>query len=260
MLIDTHCHLDPKAYGGWQEIDGVVERAHAQGIDTMISIGAGYGAESADRVMTLIERHQRVYGTVGIHPHDASCWSAEIERQLHSWAEHPKVLAIGEMGLDFHYTLSTPAEQRRAFSAQIELARHCQLPIVIHDRDSNGEVFKILSEAKAFDVGVLYHCFCGDVDEMIRITEAGGYISIPGIVTFKNAQQMRDVARLAPLDRILIETDSPFLTPVPHRGKRNEPQFVRYVAQQLAAEKECGIEMIATATTRNAQRFFGLPA
>ena len=258
QLIDTHCHLDPKAYGGWDEIDAVIQRAHDLGVGTMISIGSGYGVDSAARVMELIERHNTVYGTIGIHPHDASTWSSTVEQQLYDWARHPKILAIGEMGLDFFYTKSTPKAQRQAFISQIELARALDLPIIIHDRDSEGEVFEILKANSAFDVGVLYHCFCGTVDEMRHITEMGGYISIPGIVTFKNGHQMRDVVKAAPLERLLIETDAPFLTPVPHRGKRNEPQYVRFVAEQMASLKSCSFDEIAKATTLNARRFFSI--
>ena len=159
MLIDTHCHLDIKAYGTWEAIDDVIERAHAHGIHTMISIGSGYGADSAERVLQLVNRQESVFGTVGIHPHDASDWSPEIEESLLLWAQDPKVLALGEMGLDFHYNLSPPDVQRKVFTAQVRLAHQCQLPVVIHDRDSNGEVFQILSNLSAFEQGVLYHCF-----------------------------------------------------------------------------------------------------
>ena len=258
MLIDTHCHLDIKAYGSWEAIDEVVQRAHEHGVAKMVSIGSGYGAESAERVMHLIKRQKTVYGTVGIHPHDASCWTQEIEDALRFWAESPKVLALGEMGLDFHYNMSPPEKQREAFTAQVRLAHECQLPVVIHDRDSDGEVYEILSAHKGFDVGVLYHCFCGTVEEMENIVAAGGYISIPGIVTFKNAGQMREVVKEVPIDRLLIETDSPFLTPVPFRGKQNEPQFVRLVAEKIATIKGMSVEEVAANTTQNATRFFGL--
>lgn len=258
MYIDSHCHLDPQAYGSWEEIDAVVDRAHSHGVRQMVAIGSGYGAESAQRVMTLIDRHPSIFAAVGIHPHDASHWTPTIANQLRGHAKHHKVKAIGEMGLDFFYNNSPEQIQRNAFVEQIRLALEIQKPIVIHDRDSNGEVFEILAEHAAFQNGVLYHCFCGSVDELDTIISAGGYISLPGIITFKNGQQMRDVAKFVPLDRLLIETDSPFLTPVPHRGKRNEPQFVRYVAQQIAKERNCSVSVIAKETTQNARHFFRL--
>jgi TatD DNase family protein len=259
LLIDSHCHLDPQAFGSWNEIDAVITRARNAGVEILISIGSGYGIESAQRVMKLIENYDDIYAVVGIHPHDSKGWTEKSAEELRLYCQHSKVVAVGEMGLDYHYNFSTPEAQRKAFREQLRLARTLNLPVVIHDRDSNGEVLEILQDEDAFEHGVLFHCFCGGVVEMESIIKLGGYISLPGIVTFKNGQQMREVAKKVPIENLLIETDSPFLTPVPHRGKRNEPQYVEFVAEAIALEKDCSKKEIQNATSTNAIRFFNLP-
>lgn len=259
LLIDSHCHLDPQAFGSWDEIDAVITRARGAGVEVLISIGSGYGIESANRVMKLIENYEDIYAVVGIHPHDSKGWTETTAEELRRYSQHSKVIAVGEMGLDYHYNFSSPEAQRRVFRDQLKIAKSLSLPVVIHDRDSNGEVLEILQEEEAFEHGVLFHCFCGGVEEMDSIIKLGGYISLPGIVTFKNGQRMREVAKQVPLEKLLIETDSPFLTPVPHRGKRNEPQYVAFVAAAIALEKDCSKEEIQNATARNAIRFFNLP-
>lgn len=260
-FFDSHCHLDVDAFVDEAGVDAAVDRARAAGVVRMITIGSGYGADSLRRAAAVAERHEGVWATVGVHPHDASGWSAEIDAALRDLARHPKVVALGEMGLDFHYDNSPRDAQREVFRLQLRMALELDMPIVIHDRSSEGETLRILCEERAFDgAGVLYHCFTGNVAEMHEITALGGLVSIPGIVTFKNAQIMRDVARAVAEDRYLIETDSPFLTPVPFRGTRNEPSRVPLVAAAVANVRGQTVSEVAHISASNATRFFRLPA
>lgn len=258
MYTDSHCHLDPDVFGGDAGVDAVVARAREAGVSTLVTIGAGYGAPGAEAAVRVAERHPDVWCTVGLHPHDAKLWDDALRGRLMALARHPRCVAFGEMGLDFHYDLSPRDVQRRVLRAQVAAALEAGRPIVIHDRESDGETFAILQEEGAFGGGVLFHCFTGDVPAMERIVAEGGYISIPGIVTFKNAGPMRDVAREAPLDRLLVETDSPYLTPVPYRGKRNEPARVVLVADFVAGLRQMDPVELARVTTDNARRFYGI--
>jgi TatD DNase family protein len=255
-LFDSHCHLegdDPA------QVDATVARALAAGVGRMVHIGSGYGPGSGRRALAVAERHPEVWASIGVHPHDAqhfdpSAWD-EMAAEL---AEHPRVVAFGEMGLDFHYDHSPRDLQRAALRHQLRSALAHHMPIIIHDRESRGEVYAILQEEGAFRVPVVWHCFTGTVADMEQITAAGGLVSIPGIVTYKTAGGMRQVAAATPLDRLLIETDSPFLAPIPHRGRRNEPAHVGLVARAVAAERGMSAEDLIAATWANANRFFGL--
>jgi len=258
MYTDSHCHLDPDVYGGDAGVDAVVDRARDAGVGTMVTIGSGYGAPCAEAAVRVAERHPDVWCTVGLHPHDAKLWDDALRARLMELARHPRCVAFGEMGLDFHYYLSPRNVQRRVLRAQIAAALEVGRPIVIHDRESDGETLAILQEEGAFGGGVLFHCFTGDVALMERIVADGGYISIPGIVTFKNAGSMREVARQVPLDRLLVETDSPFLTPVPHRGTQNEPARVVLVADFVAGLRDLDRAELARVTSANARRFYGV--
>lgn len=260
MWTDTHCHLDPETYGGDEGVDDVVARAHAAGVTTLVTIGAGYGDGTIGRARAVASRHERVWFTAGLHPHDASQWRPAVAAAIREAAADPKCMAIGEMGLDFHYDNSPRDLQRRCLREQIRLARELDLPIVIHDRDTDGETLAILDDEAAFGGRVLYHCYSSGVDHMREITARGGWISIPGIVTFKKAGEMRDVAAAVPDDRLLVETDSPFLTPAPHRGKRNEPANVVFTGTKVAALRGVSPEALAELTSRNAATFYGLPA
>lgn len=258
MLIDSHCHLDPGVYGGDDGVDEVVARARAAGVDRMITIGSGYGFESAERAIAVARRHPGVVrAAVGLHPHDAKLATDDRLAELFALAASPEVLALGEMGLDFHYDSSPRDQQRSVFREQLRVARARGRPVIIHDRDSAGETLAILDEERAFESGVLYHCYTGDVAYMEAIVARGGYISIPGIVTFKNGETMRAVAARAPADRILLETDSPFLTPIPYRGRRNEPAYVSFVAAKVAEVRGEEPAALADRAARNTVRFFG---
>jgi len=257
MLIDSHCHLDPTVYGGDAGVDDAVARARAAGVERMVTIGSGYGFESAARALAVARRHPMcVRASVGLHPHDAKLATDDSLAALCAMAEAPEVLALGEMGLDYHYDSSPRDEQRHVFRAQLRAARASKLPVIIHDRESAGETLAILDDEAAWETGVLYHCYTGDVAAMEEIVARGGYISIPGIVTFKNGEVMRAVAARAPADRILLETDSPFLTPIPFRGRRNEPAYVTYVAQKVAEVRGVDAAALADQAGENTRRFF----
>ncbi len=259
MYTDSHCHLDPKTWGGDAEVDAVVQRAFDAGVDRMITIGSGYGADSGPRAHAVASRHERVWFAAGIHPHDASDWGPEAKAMIEACAQSPSFVAVGEMGLDFYYDNSPRDVQRACLREQAQLALRLAKPIIVHDRDSEGETLEVLKAEGAFDgAGVLWHCFTGDVPYMQQIVDAGGFISIPGIVTFKKAQTMRDVAAAVPADRFLIETDSPFLTPVPFRGKKNEPARVVHVAQKVAEVRGMTVEAVAALTNENTTSFFRL--
>ena len=259
-MIDSHCHLDISMYGSEIEIDAVLERARLAKIDHFITIGSGSGIEGSKRAIQLSQKHCDVSATVGIHPLEATMDIQHIDA-YRSLLNNPNVVACGEMGLDFFRNPIPPNVQRECFRLQIQSAKEKQLPIIIHDRESKGEVFSILRSERAFESNhVLYHCFTSSVAHMHEIVEHGGYISIPGIVTFKNAQVMQQVALEVPLERLLIETDSPFLTPTPHRGKRNEPCYLVHTAQYISNLRNITIEELIFHTDRNTRLIFSLPS
>lgn len=258
MWTDTHCHLDPDTYGSDAAVDDVIARARAAGVSRMVTIGSGYGPACIAHAREVAARHDDVWFTAGLHPHDASHWDAALAAAIREAAQDPRCVAVGEMGLDFHYDESPRDAQRACLREQIALALALGLPIVIHDRESDGETLRILDAEGAFAGRVLYHCYTGGVAHMREIVARGGYVSIPGIVTFKTAGEMVDVAAAVPDDRLLVETDSPFLTPVPHRGKRNEPAFVALTGTKVAELRGTSPDALARLTTHNALRFYGL--
>jgi TatD DNase family protein len=261
-LIDTHAHLDSHKFDTDRE--AVLDRAKEAGVDALISVGADLA--SSQRAVALAEGHDAIYATVGIHPHEAKTLDGEALAELRELAQRPKVVAVGEIGLDFYRDLSPRNVQRRAFQAQLGWAAKLGRPVVIHDRDAHSEVLEILADwagglrHSPLDgrLGVL-HTFSGDLAMAERAIELGFYISISGPVTYQNARQLPDIVRALPLDRLLVETDCPYLAPHPNRGKRNEPAFVQWVAKRIAELRNSSFDEVATATTANAQRLFDLP-
>jgi TatD DNase family protein len=254
--------LDAEALASVGTVAEFIERAQAVGVSRFITVGSGWGAESAERAVAIAHAHPDcVWATVGVHPHDASQYDDEVEARLRVLAGDSRVVALGEMGLDFYYDHSDRLVQREVFRSQIRLALALDLPIVIHDRDSQGETFRILCEENAFDGdgAVLFHCFAGDVGAMKAIVDKGGWISLSGIVTFKNATQMHDVARETPGDRLLVETDAPYLAPVPWRGRTNEPRNVVYTLAHIAGLRDQPIDTLAQQTAQNTATVFRLP-
>jgi TatD DNase family protein len=255
MLIDTHTHLDDARYN--DDRDAMIARAREAGVEAFVTIGCDLGTSRA--AVSLAERYPFVYASIGVHPHEAKHIQDDWYDEFRRLAKNKKVVAYGEIGLDYHYNHSSPKEQRDRFREQIQLARELSLPVIIHTREAQEDTIGILKEEKASDVGGVLHCFSGDAWLARQALDLGFYLSFSGIVTFQNAAMLREIAKHTPLDHLLIETDCPYLAPVPHRGKRNEPAFVAHVAQQLAAVhlgEADAIERIGQATTANAKRLF----
>lgn len=253
MLIDTHTHLDDARYEA--DRDRVIARAHDAGVDRMITIGCDLATSRA--AVSLAERYPFVYASVGVHPHEVKHIAEGWYDGLRGLAEHEKVVAYGEIGLDYHYNHSSPADQRTRFREQLQLARELRLPVVIHTREAQEDTIRILKDEWPPEGGGVFHCFSGDAWLAKDALELGFYVSFSGILTFQNAGMLRDIAKTVPMDRLLIETDCPYLTPVPHRGKRNEPGYVRHVAQTLGEIlPDLNVETIAEITAANARRLF----
>ncbi len=263
MLIDTHCHLTFDAFA--HDLDGVLQRAMEADVTRMVTIATqprdAYLA--ADRLGT----RANVFFAAGIHPHEAARADRDMLDALaaiHHGRElagiNDRLVAVGETGLDFHYDFATPQQQETVFRFQLELACAVGRPVVIHAREAEARVCDILAEYPALSDRVVFHCFSGSAEVATRILEMGLWLSFTGVVTFRNAEALRQVARSAPADRIMIETDAPYMTPEPHRKVRpNEPRFVSEIAAQLAALRGVSLEEFARQTTRNAERFFKLP-
>lgn len=254
MLFDTHTHLNDETL--FPEAGSLIERARAEGVARFAV--PGYDRASCERALELSERFADVYAIVGFHPNDALAVSDRDLADLAEWCALPKVVAVGEIGLDYHYDTVPKDAQRRMFVEQIGIARTCALPIVIHNREAHADVLDVLRETQAAGTGGVLHCFSGGVDMMRECIRMNFYIGLDGPVTYKNARKPLEVARAVPLDRLLIETDAPWLTPAPHRGKRNEPAYVRLVAQRIAAERGMDFDQLAAATWENANRLFRL--
>jgi TatD DNase family protein len=256
MLIDSHCHLDNPQFD--PDRDAVIERALAAGVDRMVAIGTGEGPPDLEAGVRLADRYECFYATVGIHPHDASKSSPEILKQMAALLQHPKVIALGEIGLDYHYDHSPRDVQREVFLKQMRIAQDAGKPIVIHTREAWDDTLALLEEHwKPTGLPGIMHCFSGTAAEAERCVALGFYLSFGGIVTFPKAVELQEAARLAPADRILVETDAPYLAPVPKRGKRNEPAFMVETAAKLAALRGVSLEQIAATTTANFTRFAG---
>lgn len=257
-LTDSHCHIDGDAFDG--DRDAVVERARAAGVELMLCIGTGdpHNGEIARAVETA-EKYDGVYASVGVHPHDAKLYDHAAEENLVKLVKNSKkVIAWGEIGLDYYYDHSPRDVQREAFIRQIRTARELGLPIIIHSRDADDETVEILTEACSWDGfrGIM-HCFGGTAPMAEDLMKLGFMISFAGNVTFKKAENLRDAARVVPIDRLLIETDCPFLTPIPFRGKRNEPMYVAETARFLGEFYGIAAETLAEKTTENFRKFFG---
>ena len=242
-LVDSHCHLDDEKFDADRE--QVMERALAAGVETMMAIGTGGELDVAIR---QAERYPFIYATIGVHPHDASKATEETYAQLRDLSQHPKVLAIGEIGLDYHYDFSPRDVQRAVFERQIEIATLAGKPIVIHTREAWEDT---IAQVTSLPHGGIMHCFTGDEAQARQALALGFHLSFGGVLTFPKAESVREAARITPDDRLLIETDCPYLAPVPYRGKRNEPAFVVETARRLAAVRGTTIDAIADVTSRN---------
>jgi TatD DNase family protein len=253
-LFDTHVHLDSTDYDADRE--EIIERAHSAGVSRFVSIGAGYGSESAKRAIAIAASHPRIWASAGIHPHDAAN-PLEPEKLL-ELASNARVVAIGETGLDFHYDFAPRKEQEGWFQAQIEIAKKLKKPLIIHSREAGPECLQILTDSHASEVGGVFHCYSEDAAFARKLRDINFMISIPGTVTFKKAEGVRATVKDTPLEQIMLETDGPFMAPTPYRGKRCESAFMVETAKVVAALKDISLEELAKVTTQNALRFFKL--
>jgi len=257
-VIDSHCHLDSEEFEGDRE--EVIERALAAGVEQMVAIGTGDGPPDLEAGVCLAEKHPAILATVGVHPHDAAKADDNVFMRLRDLLRHPKVIALGEIGLDNHYDFAPRDRQRAVFIEQMQIAREASKPIVIHTREAWDDTFALLEEhwRPAGLPGIL-HCFSGSPGDAQRALALGLYLSFGGLVTFPKAIGVQTAAIEAPLERLLVETDAPYLAPVPHRGRRNEPAFVVETTRKLAALRGDSFERIAAATVNNFRRLC-LPA
>ncbi len=254
-LIDTHCHLDMLAYS--DDLAAVLENARTGGVRAVITIGIDL--ESSEEAIALASRHAMVQATVGIHPHDVGNIDMGDLEDIESLIEHGsgKIVGYGEIGLDYVKRYCDPEVQKKLFAAQLGIAKNHKLPVVIHDREAHDDILRILKEHGPFDNGGVMHCFSGDMEFARKTMDLGFHISIPGIVTFKNASALREVAMKIPLEAMILETDGPFLAPDPYRGKRNEPLYTLYTADCIAGLRNIELEELADRTTANALDLFG---
>lgn len=254
MLFDTHVHLNAQQFN--DDLEEVIDRAQAEGVTKMVVVG--FDRPTITKAMELCERYEFLYASVGWHPVDAIDMTTEDLEWLRELSAHPKVVALGEMGLDYHWDKSPKDVQQEVFRKQIQLAKEVKLPIIIHNREATRDVVQILKEEGAEEVGGIMHCFSGSAETAMECVKLNFYISLGGPVTFKNAKKPKEVAETVPLERLLIETDCPYLAPHPYRGKRNEPGYVKLVAKQIAEIKDLTYEEVAKATTENAKKLFDI--
>lgn len=253
MLFDSHAHIDDKRFKDDRE--ETIARAAAAGLVGILNAGADMF--SSARAVELAQKHPTVWASVGIHPHDAKDAREEDYDKMRAWCALPKVVAVGEIGLDYHYDLSPREVQRAVFVRQLALAREVGKPVIIHNREAHADTLAIVREEGKGLTGV-FHCFSGSVETAREVLKLGFYLSVAGPVTFQNAQKLHEVVRAVPFDRLLIETDSPYLTPEPYRGRRNEPAYVKHVAGKVAELRGMDVEALAAATTENTKRLFGI--
>ena len=258
MFTDSHAHIDGPEFDADRE--EIIERARAAGVSVILNVGTGDPHSGAfERAVELGKKYESVYTAIGTHPHDARFYDDKAEDRIKTLVESERVIAWGEIGLDFHYDNSPRDVQIEVFTRQLHAARECDLPVVIHTREAESETIEILESAySGADRRGIFHCFSGSMELAQRAVELGFLISFSGIVTFKKADELRAVAKQVPRDRLLIETDCPYLSPIPHRGKRNEPAYVIEVARCLAGLHGVELEEMARITSENFKRFFRL--
>lgn len=254
LLFDTHVHLNADQFQ--EDIDEVIARAKEAGVERMVVVG--FDRLTINRAMELVEKYDFLFASVGWHPVDAIDMTDEDFIWLEELTKHEKVVALGEMGLDYYWDKSPKEVQKEVFRKQIQLAKKVKLPIIIHNREATADIVEILKEEGAEEVGGVMHCFSGSPEIALECIKMNFYISLGGPVTFKNAKKPKEVAAVVPLDRLLIETDCPYLAPHPYRGKRNEPSYVKLVAEKIAEIKNVSYEEVAKQTTENAKKLFDI--
>ncbi|MBZ0200068.1 MAG: YchF/TatD family DNA exonuclease [Ignavibacteriaceae bacterium] len=254
MFVDTHAHL---FYNNFEDdLFEVVKRAREAGVDYMLVPATDL--KTAQQVIELCERYDFIYGAVGVHPHDSKEWDDSFIQTVEELAKHPKIVAIGEIGLDYFYDFSPKEKQIKAFKDQIELALKLNLPVIIHNRDSDTDMMEIIKSYAGSGLRAQFHCYNASLEDARALVAMHHYISFTGNITFKKFDSLREIAAAIPLENIMIETDSPFMTPVPYRGKRNEPAYVKYVAEKLAELHKISVEEVGRITSLNAFKMFGI--
>lgn len=256
MLFDSHTHLNAEQFD--DDIPETVQKAKEYDVSRMAVVG--FDTKTIDKSLALSKEYDQIFSIIGWHPTESYSYNDEIEEKLYHQLQLPKVVAMGEMGLDYHWPDSTKEEQFEAFRRQIRIAKELKLPVSIHNREATEDVYKVLKEEHIEDIGGIMHSFGEDTDWMERFLDLGMHISLSGVVTFKNAPEVREVAKAVPFDKLLIETDAPYLAPVPYRGKRNEPAYVKFVAEEVAKQRGISYEEVGKQTMSNANKLFGLKA
>ncbi len=251
-MIDSHCHLDHEPL--FNDIENIIKRSKEAGIEKLLTICTTF--KSYERIKQLVKKDEIIYGTYGIHPHEAKNDKVTSKIIIDQITKNKKIIGIGETGLDFYYNLSDKADQIKSFEEHIEAAISLNIPLIIHSRNAEDDTFKILNKYKKDNLKILMHCFTGSKKFAMKLIDLNAYFSASGIITFKNSVDLQETFRFLPLDKILIETDSPYLAPVPNRGKKNEPSFVRYTAEKMATIKDITTENLVKATTDNFNNLF----
>ena len=255
-LFDSHAHLDFRDFE--RDREEVIARAHDAGVKYIVTVGSGDGLKSMDRALAIAEAHDNVWATVGVHPHDAKLMNDDVLLRMRELARRDKVVAIGEIGLDFAKMHSPRPVQLKWYRAQLALARELELPVVIHDREAHGEIMSGLNDVGVSAAGGIMHCYSGSADMVRELVKKNFYISFSGTVTYPNAKNLHRAGVVTPPDRILLETDCPFLAPQPHRGQRNEPAYVKDTAAALAGLRRVPLEQLAADATRNTFTAFNI--
>lgn len=251
-MIDTHSHINFDEYK--ENFDSFLKEIKDNEVEAVII--PGVEPSTFDEIVSLCEKHEMIYGAIGIHPSEFKTFNENSKKRIYELLKHKKIVAIGEIGLDYHYGADSKEEQKELLEQQLTIAQELQVPVIIHDRESHEDVFEILKEYNLKNV--IFHCFSGNAKFAQKCINMGYYIAIGGVVTFKNAKDLKEVAKIIPLDKLLLETDAPYLAPVPFRGKLNTPAHLKYIAQEIANLKNINIEEIKIQTTLNAKQVFGL--
>lgn len=252
--IDSHAHLNDEAFK--LDVEQVIENALEAGVEAILV--PGFDLASSIKAVELAEEHRMIWAAVGVHPHDAKTWDRTVVAQLEQLLTEAKVVAVGEIGLDYHYNYSGKEEQLKAFIEQINIAKSCQKPIIIHNREAHHDTFETLSRERVGVAGGVMHCFSGSEEMAAQFAQLGLYISFAGTLTFSKANKLRKTAAGVPMDRLLVETDSPYLAPHPFRGRRNEPAYVRLVGEKLAEVKKTSVADVMAMTVNNTKALFGI--
>jgi len=252
MFIDSHCHLEMESFD--KDREEVIKRCIQEGLVYILTVGTE--VRYFKKVIEILNKHPSIYGAIGIHPHNGKDYNNSLAEKIRPYLNHKKIVAYGEIGLDFFKNYSPRDSQIKAFTGQLELAKKASLPIIVHSRNAKEETLKILNEMYSNIIGGVIHCFSYDLDMAKKVLDMGFYISIPGTITYSNTQKLIDVVRYTPVDRLLAETDAPFLTPSPYRGKRNEPWFVKLTIEKIATIKHKKVEELALNLCDNFSRLF----